>query len=61
VCSSLPISSLKLVPLIAFLLPMVFIFGNSARIAWESFLVVFMIQPFVPGTGNTRTHHITLL
>ena len=36
-------------PLLTLVLPLAFIFGNSLKLMWESFLVVFVVQPWFPG------------
>ena len=38
-----------ILPLVGLILPVVFIFGNSLRILFESFLVIFIVQPWFPG------------
>lgn len=44
-------------PVLAVLLPLVFVFGNSLRIVWESFLVVFFIRPWFPGEEIEMVNH----
>ena len=38
-----------LLPILAFLLPLVFIFGRSVRVLWESFMVLFIMKPWKRG------------
>jgi len=38
-----------ILPFLGIILPVAFIFGNSLRILFESFMVVFIIQPWFPG------------
>lgn len=41
-------------PLLAFVLPLGFIFGRTVQIIWESFVVVFILQPWLKGDFITH-------
>lgn len=38
-----------ILPFTTILISFAFVFGNSLRMIWESFIVVFVIRPFLPG------------
>jgi small-conductance mechanosensitive channel len=42
-------------PLLAFVLPLGFIFGRTIQIMWESFVVLFILQPWMKGDFITSS------